>query len=127
VSPWVPMSSRRGKCGQVGSASPRRGRLACRPQGTVNAENTQFSATIGGLHGFPAGWEAVQRCFFGVCYRNPFLKPDGTPVSPGQVRGQIEWLVENVARVDPDRHPLEVPKPRLLERVVFDSRLHSPI
>jgi len=71
MSPCAPISSHRSKCGQVELTRPRRGRLARRPECTVTAANTQFSAAMGAARLLNAGWGAVQRCFFGGCYRNP--------------------------------------------------------
>ncbi len=41
--------------------------------------------------------------------RYPFIHPSGEPVSTGKVRGQIDWLAQNVRRVDPAPHAAQLP------------------
>jgi len=45
--------------------------------------------------------------------RYPFIHPSGQPVSPGKVRGQIDWLGRNVRRIDPTPHIERLPKAHL--------------
>ncbi len=53
--------------------------------------------------------------------RYPFIHPDGQPVSPGIVRGQIDWLARNVRQVDPTPHAGRLPElPSAGEHVVYE-------